>query len=112
MVLLEPLREKNILIVAPQGPLGQADFETIAKAVDACQTSEGKVAGLMITIGLFPGWQSFSAFTAHLKFVARHHRRIHRIAVVTNSALLKIVPGIAGVFLHPEIRKRPASRFL
>ena len=43
-------------------------------------------------------------FYSALKFVANHHRAIERIAVVTNSGFLKIIPGIAGYFVHPEIR--------
>lgn len=104
MILLEPLRDQNSLVIAPQGPLGQADFETIAKAVDPVIISKGKVTGLMIRMKSFPGWRNFAAFAAHLKFVTHHHRGIERIAVVTSSGLLKIIPGMAGYFVHPEIR--------
>ena len=104
MIFLEPLRDQNILVITPQGPLEQADFETIAKEVGSVMVSKGKVTGLMINIKSFPGWRNFSAFAAHLKFVAHHHREIERIAVVTNSRLLKIIPRLAGYFVHPEIR--------
>jgi len=42
---------------------------------------------------------------SHLKFVAGHHRQIERIAVVTDSAFLKIMPRIASVVIHPEIKQ-------
>jgi tRNA U38,U39,U40 pseudouridine synthase TruA len=104
MILLEPLRNQNILVITPQGPLEKADFDTIAKEVDPVIASKGKVSGLMINMKSFPGWRNFAAFAAHLKFVADHHRGIERIAVVTNGRLLKIIPRIAGYFVHPEIR--------
>ena len=104
MITLEPLRDKNILIITPQGRLEEADFRAIAKEVDSAIVSKGKVAGLMINVKSFPGWRNFTAFAAHLRFVANHHRAIERIAVVTNSRFLKIIPGIAGYFVHPEIR--------
>ena len=104
MILLEHLREQNILIITPQGPLEEADFQAIAKEVDPAIISKGKVAGLMINMKSFPGWRNFTAFRAHLRFVANHQRAIERIAVVTNSRFLKIIPGIAGYFVHPEIR--------
>ncbi|RCW78518.1 STAS/SEC14 domain-containing protein [Phyllobacterium bourgognense] len=104
MILLEPLRDQNILVITPQGPLEQADFETIAKAVDPVIISKGKVTGLMIRMKSFPGWRNFAAFAAHLKFVAHHHRSIECIAVVTSGGLLKIISGIAGYFVHPKIR--------
>jgi hypothetical protein len=104
MILLEPLRDQDILVITTQGPLEQADFETIAKKVDPVIISKGKVTGLMINMKSFPGWRNFTAFAAHLKFVKDHHRGIERIAVVTDSGLLKIIPGIAGYFVHPKIR--------
>jgi hypothetical protein len=104
MILLEPLRDQDILVITPQGPLEQADFETIAKKVDPVIISKGKVTGLMINMKSFPGWRNYAAFAAHVKFVADHHRGIERIAVVTDSGLLKIIPRIAGYFVYPEIR--------
>ena len=104
MILLEPLRDKNILIITPQGPLEGADFRVIAKAVDPVVISKGKVTGLMIKVKSFPGWRNLTAFLAHLRFVAGYHRRIERIAVVTSSRILKVIPGIAGYLVHPEIR--------
>jgi hypothetical protein len=39
-----------------------------------------------------------------MKFVRDHHRNIDRVAAVTDSTFLKIVPRIADHFAHPEIR--------
>ena len=104
MILLEHLRDQDILVITPQGPLEQSDFETIAKTVDSVVISKGNLTGLMINMQSFPGWRNFTAFAAHLRFVANHHRAIERIAVLTNSGFLKIIPGIASYFVHPEIR--------
>jgi len=43
----------------------------------------------------FPGWRSYDALLSHLKFIADHHRQIDRMAVVSDSGLLKIMPRIA-----------------
>lgn len=104
MILIEPLHDKDILIITPQGRLEQADFEQIAKEVDPVIASMGKFAGLMINLRSFPGWRNYAAFAAHLKFVASHHRGIERIAVVTDSRLLKVLPQVASFFVHPVIR--------
>lgn len=66
--------------------------------------SKGKLAGLTICAKSFPGWESFGALVSHLKFVADHHRRIERIAAVTDSGFLKIVPRIASHFVQAKIR--------
>jgi hypothetical protein len=52
----------------------------------------------------FPGWESFGAFLSHLKFVAYHHQKIERIAAVTDSGLLKIMPRIAEQFVQAKIK--------
>jgi len=49
----------------------------------------------MLCAKSFPGWRSFDALVVHLKFIADHDRRIDRIAVVSDSGLLKIMPRIA-----------------
>ena len=58
----------------------------------------------MIHAKSFPGWDSFGALVSHLKFVADHHRQIKRIAAVTDSGFLKIVPRIATHFVQADIR--------
>jgi len=110
MILLEHLQDQNILAITPQGPLEQSDFETIAKALDPIVVSRGSLTGLMINMQSFRGWRNVAAFVAHMKFVAGHHRKIDRIAAMTNSSFLKIIPGIAGHILHPEIRSFGSSQ--
>src|SRR6516165_7148970 len=96
MIHFEPLRDRNILHITPDGALEKADFEQLAKEVDPFIASKGKLAGLMIYTKSFPVWESFGAFVSHLKFVADHHRQIERIAAVTDTEFLKIMPRIGG----------------
>jgi hypothetical protein len=104
MINFELLRDQSIPIVAPSGPLEQADFEQLAKEVDPFIASKGKLVGLMIYTETFPGWESFGALVSHLKFVADHHRRIERIAAVTDSGILKVMPRIADHFVQAQIK--------
>jgi hypothetical protein len=104
MIQCEVLPDRNIVVVTPEGPLEKADFEQVARAIDPLIAATGKLAGLMIRVQAFPGWRDFAAVAAHFRFVAAHQRRIERVAAVSDSGLLKIVPRIAGVFVHPDIR--------
>lgn len=104
MIHFELLRDRNILVIIPDGPLEKADFERLARAVDPFIASKGKPAGVMIYTRSFPGWRSFGAFVSHLKFVIDHHRRIERIAAVTDSRFLKIMPRIASHFVQAKIK--------
>jgi hypothetical protein len=104
MLHFERLRDRNVLVIAPDGPLEKVDFEQLAKEVEPFIAANGKLAGLMIYTKFFPGWRSLGAVASHLKFVVDHHRQIERIAAVTNSGFLKIMPRIAGHFVHPKIK--------
>jgi len=104
MLHLELLRARNILIVAPDGPLQKADFEHLAKKINPVIASKGKLTGLLIYVKTFPGWRNLRAFVAHLKFVVDHHRQIERIAAVTSSKNLKAMTRIAGYFVKPDVK--------
>jgi hypothetical protein len=104
MVRFELLKDAGILVVEPEGALSADDFHAIARAVDPYIEERGKLTGLLIAAPSFPGWDSFGALIQHLKFVRDHHRKIDRVAAVSDSQFLKIGPRIAAHFAHPEIR--------
>ena len=104
MIHFELLRDRGILVITPDGPLEKTDFERLARAIDPLIASKEKLAGVMVDVKSFPGWHRFDAFAAHLKFIADHHRQIERIAVVTDSTFLKIMPRIAELFVLPKVR--------
>jgi hypothetical protein len=104
MVNHELLRTEGILIIHPEGPLEAMDFQKIAQEIDPYIEANGKLCGLMIDAASFPGWKDFAGLLAHLRFVKDHHRRIRRIAVVTDSDLLTIAPKIASHFVQAEVK--------
>lgn len=105
MLLFELLDDRNILIITAEGPLEQADFDKFAQQINTNDATRSRPTRLMIRADSFPGWDSFEAFAAHLKFVSEHHRQIERIAIVTDSEILKIMPRIAGLLVHPKIKQ-------
>ena len=107
MINFELLRNKGILILSPHGPLEKADFECVAKEVDLYLAENGTLSGVMIYVKSFPGWDSFAALLAHFKFVKDHQRKIERVAAVTDSNFLKILPHIVEHFAHPEVKQFP-----
>jgi len=104
MLKHELLQDEGILIVTPQGPLEQADFEALAKLVDPYIESHGTLHGLMIYTESFPGWNNFAGLVSHLKFVKNHQQHIDKIAAVTDSGFLEVLPGIADHFVKAEVR--------
>ena len=104
MIHFELLRTRGILIITPQGPLEKTDFELVGQEVDPFIAAKGKLTGLMIYAKSFPGWKNFEALLAHLKFVGEHQRLIERVAAVTDSEFLTIMPSIVTHFVHAEVK--------
>lgn len=104
MIQHELLPERGVLILKPAGALRAEDFTALAGTVDPYIERHGELKGLMIDAPAFPGWENFAALLSHLRFVRDHHRRIRRIAVVSDSTLLAVGPRVANHFVSAEVR--------
>ena len=104
MVEFELLRDAGVLIIAPKKALTREDFRAISSTVDPYISENGKLTGLLLEAPSFPGWDSLAAVIEHMRFVRDHHRKIERVAVVTDSTILTWAPKIAEHFAHPEFK--------
>ena len=104
VINFELLKDRSVLLLRPEGALTAGDFRRIAEAIDPYILEAGRLIGLLIEAPYFPGWDSLGALVEHMKFVKNHHRQIDRIAVVTDSEVLKIAPTIAEHFAHPTFK--------
>jgi hypothetical protein len=95
----------SVLVVRPTGPLGVPDFETLSTQFAVAVKRAGRVRGLLIDLPAFPGWQGVRGVRAHVRFIAQHHRLIARVAIVTDSLLLRFGPPVANLLLHPKVRR-------
>lgn len=98
------LKDNGILIIQPDGPLLSSDFAAITGEVDPYIEAKGKLHGLMICTETFPGWDNFAALISHLKFIKSHHQKIEKVAAVTDSSFLRIMPHIAEHFINAEVK--------
>jgi hypothetical protein len=105
MISFEIMRADGIVIIEPSGALEQTDFERLTKEIDAYINEKGCVNGIIIHTKDFPGWKSFGAFTHHMKFIKDHHKKIKRVAAVTDSKLRLIAPMIANHFVSAEVKQ-------
>lgn len=104
MIGFELLRDKGILVVRPDEALRAGDFATIAAEVDPYIASQAGLKGLMVVAQSFPGWASFEGLVGHLRFVRDHHRKIKRVAVLTDNRFLKVAQAVAEHFAHPDFK--------
>jgi len=96
--------EDGIAVLEPDGALSQKDFESAAAMIDPFIERRGALNGVMIHSKEFPGWDSFAAMLTHLKFVRDHHRKVARVAMVTDSVAGDLAEALTGHFVQAEVK--------
>ncbi|MFQ5936136.1 MAG: STAS/SEC14 domain-containing protein [Acidiferrobacterales bacterium] len=104
MISHELIKDKGILIVTPGGRLESDDFKKLAEEIDPYIKERGRLNGLMIHVKSFPGWDNFGAMISHFKFVRDHHQQITKVAAVTDSKFLSIMPRVVDHFVNAEVK--------
>jgi hypothetical protein len=96
--------DTGILTVTPKAPLEAADFSKIANQVDPYIETHGALKGILIYVESFPGWRDFSALLSQLRFIHDHHRKIKKLAAVTDSGFIDILQDVSEHFIEAEVR--------
>jgi hypothetical protein len=104
MLAYEIMADEGILILTPDGPLEREDFARVSEAVDKYIVKNGALCGLMIYAESFPGWDDFDALMSHVKFIQENSADFDRVAAVTDSKFLTIMPKIVDRFVSAEVR--------
>ena len=104
MLNFELLDKQGILIIMPDGPLERDDFERLGEAIDQYIVKDGAMNGVMIYVESFPGWDDFEALISHARFVRDNSADIDKVAAVTDSKFLTIMPKIVDRFIKAEVR--------
>ena len=98
------LTETGVLVVEPDQPLANEDFDAIAATVDPWIEREGRLRGIVVHARKFPGWQNVGALLRHLRFIRDHHRHVGRVAVAADGILADAGPGLADYFVEAELK--------
>ena len=102
--------QRSIVHLRPKSALRKEDFAALAKAVDSHIEAKGSLAGIIIEIAQFPGWDSLGAMVAHFRFVRDHHTKVKKIAVVTDAMIGDLAEKLASHFIAAEIKHFPAGQ--
>ena len=98
-------KEDGIAVIEPEGALTKEDFDNAAKVIDPfILESEGKLNGIIIYTQSFPGWKDFAGLSRHITFIKNHHKKIKRLAFVTDTSVIEYAKAIAEPFLEAEIK--------
>ncbi|MFA6714358.1 MAG: STAS/SEC14 domain-containing protein [Victivallales bacterium] len=102
------LDEKNgIAMVEPLGSLSKDDFKAAAAIIDPYIEKNGHLNSVLVHAKSFPGWDSFNSLVKHLEFVKEHHKKVNRVAFVTDSPIGCFAEHVAGHFVKAAIRHFP-----
>lgn len=97
------MKPEGILVLKPHGPLSEEDFGGVSAAVDAYLSGHARLHGVMIQTKGFPGWENFGGFAAHMQFVREHHRKVERVAIVTDSPVAGVAQSLAKHFTSADV---------
>jgi hypothetical protein len=97
----------DVLGVRPGGPITRDDVAVLTRSADDYLAGHSKIAGVMVETRTFPGFASVGAFADYARFIADHHARVRRVALVTDSALAPIAEFMANYVVGVEMRHYP-----
>ncbi|MBU0728943.1 MAG: STAS/SEC14 domain-containing protein [Proteobacteria bacterium] len=103
-------QNQSVFHVRPTGPLRKEDFDELAKTVDPFIEKTGGLAGLILEIANFPGWEDIGAAVRHFRFVRDHHKKIKKVAVVTDSPMGNAAEHLASHFVSAQIKHFSAGQ--
>ena len=107
MIEVKLNRDTGIVTVVPSAPLNKEDFIHLANEVDPYIEKEGKLHGLIIQVRSFPGWEDFAGLISHLKFIREHHKKIEKVAAVSDNRIVSIMPQIVDHFVNAKVKYFP-----
>jgi hypothetical protein len=97
----------GIAILEPEGALSKTDFQSAAAIIDPFIEKTGRLNGVIVHTASFPGWDSFAALLSHLTFVKDHHKKISRVALVTDSVIGNFAEAVVSHFINAKIMVFP-----
>lgn len=102
-------RDTAVAVVRPDSERGltERDFATLREEIDTYLASHDRLHGLVVVVEDFPGWQSFAAFVSHIRFVRDHHRKLEKVALVSDGRLLTAAPDVVDHFVSARVRHFP-----
>ena len=92
------------LLVHPQSALDKSDFSKLARAVDPQIEATGDLAGSSSTPRNSRVGTVSETMVTHFRFVRDHHKRVKKVAIVTNSHIGDVAEHLALHFVSAEVR--------
>jgi len=109
MLKTEIDEKNNLFIVTPEGTVSEADFEGLGDTVNDYINRKDKAPGIVLDAAGLPHWKNAAALFAHMKLVRDHHKLISKVALVSDSTTLSVMPVLVDLFLDAKVRHFPQA---
>ena len=98
------LPDAGVLVVEVKSALRASDFDALSLTADTWIDAHGKLRGIVIHAGEFPGWESLGSLLRHIRFVRDHHRKVERVALAVDGKLAALAPHVVEHFIHAQVK--------
>ena len=99
------LEDQGVLLLEPEAPLTADDFAAVSRDVDPWIEKQGQLQGIVIRAHAFPGWDDLAGLLSHVRFVRDHHRKVRRVALAVDAALLDLAASVTRHFVAAEVKR-------
>lgn len=104
MLIHQIFKDDNIVVFEPTSRLTEEDFQQLTQDVDQHLLGTESIEGLLVHMKLFPGWENLKGLIGHFRFVHGHHRKIKKVALVSDSTIAVLIPKLAEHFVSAELK--------
>lgn len=95
---------KNVITARPEGFIPASEFEALGQAIDDYANERDRMPGLVVHLKGLPQWRGLSAMKAHFDVVRKHAMVLPRVAIVTDTMGLAVLPNLADIFVRARVR--------
>lgn len=110
MISTEFSESKKLLIITPENELNTKNILALSKIINDHINQTDHIPNLLLYLSQIPHWDGFDALKTHFKLVKEHHKLIKKVAVVSDSVVLKILPYFMDHFVAAKVRRFPENK--
>ncbi|MBU3030317.1 STAS/SEC14 domain-containing protein [Paracoccus marinaquae] len=104
MLNIQADADRNVITARPEGQIPASEFEALGAAIEDHANRHDRMPGLVVHLKGLPHWQGLSAMRAHFEVVRRHGMVLPRVAIVTDTFGLAMLPSLADIFVRARVR--------
>ena len=111
MIEISNDRENNVMIATARDTLSEEDFNNLSGSINDYINSTDQIPSLVLNAESLPHWKNSAALFAHLELVRDKQKILPKVALVSDSATLSLMPSLVDIFVRAKVRHFAQSDF-